>query len=270
MGLGLHFVKNEGPRFQRSLQTTKDIQMLPLPDPEQELRYVMDAIRACKKALADKVPLIGFAGSPWTLACYMLEGGSSDNFSKAKKMLYEQPSLLHQLLDNLATTTIQYLNAQIKAGVDAVMIFDTWGGILTTDAYHEFSLRYLQKIIAGLNRHSNDKTVPCIIFTKHGGQWLQDMLATQCDAIGIDWTTDIGKARAQVGTHVALQGNLDPAILYTSPATINDEVGKILQAFGKHEGHVFNLGHGVPMDVPFENVGALISSVHELSKAYHG
>jgi len=268
MGLGLHFVQNEGPKFERPLQSANDITQLAVPDPLQELRYVMDAIQLVKKSLNDKLPLIGFAGSPWTLATYMIEGQSSDNFSKAKKMLYQQPALMHTLLSKLATATTHYLNAQIAAGVDAVMLFDTWGGILTTEAYRNFSLLYMEKIIQGL-QHPKDKIVPSIVFTKHGGQWLEEIAQKGCDVIGIDWTTDIGKARKLVGHQVALQGNLDPAVLYTDAQTIRSEVAKILSAFGQYPGHAFNLGHGVLPDVPYENVGIMIDAVHELSKAYH-
>ena len=210
MGLGLNFVTNEGPCFERPLRQENDIKQLPLPDPEQELRYVMDAVRLVKKSLNQRLPLLGFAGSPWTLATYMIEGGSSDTFSKARSMLYTQPALLHQLLDKLCSAVTQYLNAQIAAGVDAVMLFDTWGGLLTTPSYREFSLLYLQKIIANLQRQVNNTTIPCIIFTKHGGQWLPEMANSGCDVIGVDWTTDIGRARELVGNSVALQGNCDP------------------------------------------------------------
>jgi uroporphyrinogen decarboxylase len=267
MGLGLHFVQHEGPKFARPLSSAAEINKLAIPDPSQELRYVIDAINLVKKNLQDKLPLIGFAGSPWTLATYMIEGGSSDSFSKAKKILYQQPRLMHNLLAKLAISVTTYLNAQIHAGVDAVMLFDTWGGILSTTAYHDFSLYYMQEIIAGLTK--TDKTVPCVIFTKHGGQWLQSMANSGCHVIGLDWTTDIGRARELVGSKVALQGNLDPAILHTDATTIREEVAKILHAYGNYPGHVFNLGHGIHPDVPYENVSILVDAVHELSKDTH-
>lgn len=259
MGLGLHFVENEGPQFSQPLKTAHDIQALKIPDPETELRYVMDAIRVTKKELHDRVPLIGFAGSPWTLATYMIEGGSSKNFSKAKKMLYESPTLMKQLLDTLAKSITLYLKAQIAAGADAVMIFDTWGGTLSTEAYLEFSLSYMQQIVSELDK-------PSIIFTKNGGQWLEAMADSGANVIGLDWTTNIGTARKRIGNKVALQGNLDPSILYASPECIREECKKILTSYGNHPGHIFNLGHGILPDVPFEHVSVLVDTVHELSK----
>lgn len=269
MGLGLYFTEGEGPKFQRPIQTAKDIEKLGIPDPEQELRYVIDAVKLIKHALADRLPLIGFAGSPWTLAAYMIEGKSSKDFRKAKELLYGSPSLMHLLLEKLAESITLYLNAQIAAGANAVMLFDTWGGLLTTSAYEIFSLNYLTKIITKLHRQHQNQRIPCIIFTKNGGQWLPMMVSSGSDAIGIDWTTDIGIARSQVPAHIALQGNLDPTILYSNADCINLEVAKILSRYGKQPGHVFNLGHGILPDVPFENVTILVDAVKNLSKAYH-
>lgn len=280
MGLGLTFAQNEGPQFLHPVRQLADIQKLPIPDPETELRYVMDTIRLVKSSLGDKLPVLGFAGSPWTLAAYMIEGRGKTDFNHARKMLHQAPECAHLLLDKLAESIILYLNAQIEAGVDAVMIFDTWGGLLTTENYRNFSLYYIKKIISKLNRHHpnihsthQDKQIPVILFTKHGGQWLKDMLYTHCDVIGIDWTTSISKARKTVGHAVSIQGNLDPAVLYASPAVIEYEVERTLSAFGHHtkhhSGHIFNLGHGVPQDVPVENIETLINAVHHLSKPYH-
>lgn len=262
MGLGLYFVQNEGPRFEKMIAHQKDIDKLIIPDPTEKLNYVLEAIKLTKKELNNTKPLIGFAGSPWTVATYIIDD--------AKKMLYQSPELLHHLLEKLAQSTILYLNAQIAAGVDAVMIFDTWGGLLTTPDYKKFSLFYIQKIIAGLNKHINNKKIPVIFFTKHGGQWLEEMLSTQCDVIGLDWTVDLNRARERVGHAVALQGNMDPVMLYTNPEKIQTEVEFILKSYGKNTGHVFNLGHGIPKDVPVENVAALIEAVHSLSAKYHG
>lgn len=262
MELGLYFVENEGPRFKRMIAHQDDVNALVIPEPEEKLQYVLDAIKITKQALDNKTPLIGFAGSPWTVAKYIV--------ADAKKMAVEAPQLLHQLLAILADSTVQYLNAQIKAGVDAVMLFDTWGGLLTATEYPLFSLAYAKKIFAGLHRNYQGKKIPCIFFTKHGGQWLEEMLSIEPDVLGLDWTVNIGQARERVGQTVALQGNLDPALLYTDPKRIETEVSQILHAFGKHDGHVFNLGHGVPKDIPVENVAALVDAVHSLSAPYHG
>lgn len=260
MGLGLYFAENEGPQFLHPLKNAADIKKLGIPDPETELRYVMDAIRLTKSALNDKVPLIGFSGSPWTLATYMTE---------ARKMSYQLPESMDQLIEKLSEAVTHYLNAQIRAGVDALMIFDTWGGELTTDAYSRYSLLPIKKIISKLQRQYNDKYIPVVLFTKHGGQWLKSMLTTHCDVVGIDWTTSLSLARQQIGHAVAIQGNLDPEVLYAKPKIIKEEVQKLLEAFGHHHGHVFNLGHGISKDVPVENVAALVEYVHTLSKPYH-
>ncbi|MGL5335966.1 MAG: uroporphyrinogen decarboxylase [Enterovibrio sp.] len=269
MGLGLSFNAGEGPQFARPIQTIADIKHLPILDPELELSYVMDAVRTIRQELKGEVPLIGFSGSPWTLATYMVEGGSSKAFTKIKKMLYSDPTALHLLLDKLADNVAAYLNAQIKAGAQAVMIFDTWGGVLTPRDYQLFSLQYMQKIVANLLREHDGARVPVTLFTKNGGLWLESIAATGCDAVGIDWTIDIGEAKRRVGEKVALQGNMDPSVLYAPPARIREEVATILAGFGNGHGHVFNLGHGIHQDVPPEHAAAFIKAVHELSASYH-
>lgn len=269
MGLGLYFEAGEGPRFQHVLRTMSAIEQLPIPDPEVELRYVMDAVRTIRRELNGAVPLIGFSGSPWTLATYMVEGGSTKNFSEVKRLMFAEPQAMHLLLDKLAQSVTLYLNAQIAAGAQAVMIFDTWGGVLSPRDYREFSLAYMTKIVAGLTRHADGRQVPVTLFTKNGGAWLADMAASGCDALGVDWTTDLGTARQLVGETVALQGNMDPSILYASPARIEEEVASILASYGHGHGHVFNLGHGIHPEVDPEHAGAFIEAVHKLSPAYH-
>ena len=269
MGLGLTFGAGEGPKFAKPITCQADVKNLPIPDPEDELRYVMDAVRTIRKNLKGEVPLIGFSGSPWTLATYMVEGGSSKAFTKIKKMMYAEPATLHLLLDKLADSVISYLNAQIKAGAQSLMIFDTWGGVLTGRDYKLFSLNYMQKIIDGLIRENDGRKVPVTLFTKGGGQWLEHIAATGCDAVGIDWTTNIADARSRIGDRVALQGNMDPSILYAPPARIEQEVQDILAGFGKGTGHVFNLGHGIHPDVPPEHAGVFVDAVHHYSKPYH-
>lgn len=269
MGLGLYFEAGEGPRFARPVRSRADVDKLPVPDPEQELGYVMDAVRTIRRGLQGCVPLIGFSGSPWTLATYMVEGGSSKAFTVIKKMMYADPEALHCLLDKLAQSVTLYLNAQIRAGAQAVMIFDTWGGALTGRDYQLFSLNYMHRIIDGLQRESEGRRVPVTLFTKGGGQWLEAMAQTGCDALGLDWSTDIADARRRVGDKVALQGNMDPSILYGSPERIEQEVASILAGFGEGEGHVFNLGHGIHQDVPPEHAGAFVEAVHRLSGQYH-
>lgn len=269
MGLGLYFETGEGPRFQHPITCRADVDRLPIPDPEQELGYVMNAVRTIRRNLDGQVPLIGFSGSPWTLATYMVEGGSSKAFTKVKKMMYADAPTLHKLLDKLANSVILYLNAQIKAGSQAVMIFDTWGGVLTGRDYKEFSLLYMHKIVDGLIRENDGRRVPVTLFTKGGGQWLEAMANTGCDALGLDWTIDIADARKRVGDRVALQGNMDPSMLYAPVARIEDEVATILAGFGQGNGHVFNLGHGIHQDVPPENAGVFVEAVHKLSVQYH-
>ena len=269
MGLGLFFEEGEGPRFKKPVRNAADVKALAAPDPESELGYVMDAVRLIRRTLDNRIPLIGFAGSPWTLATYMVEGGSTKTYSKVKGMLYSEPALLHQLLDTTATAVTAYLNAQVAAGAQALMIFDTWGGVLTPRDYVDFSLNYMQQIIDGLTRQAEDRTIPVILFTKGGGQWLELMADTGADALGLDWSIDIGAARRRVGNRVALQGNLDPATLYGTPEVIRSRVAAVLEAFGHGAGHVFNLGHGITPDVDPEHTKVLIEAVHELSATYH-
>ncbi|MCB1736113.1 MAG: uroporphyrinogen decarboxylase [Gammaproteobacteria bacterium] len=269
MGLGLGFAEGEGPYFEKPIRTEADIDALPIPDPEDELKYVMDAVRTIRSALNGRVPLIGFSGSPWTLVTYMVEGGSSKNFSRSKQMMYDRPDLMHKLLGKVADAVTLYLNAQIAAGAQAVQIFDTWGGALSTPKYQEFSLAYMRRIVAGLTREAEGRKVPVIMFTKGGGQWLELMADTGADALGLDWTTQIGDARSRVGDRVSLQGNLDPCALYASPDSIRREVADILAGYGHGNGHVFNLGHGITPDIDPEHVTALVEAVHELSKPYH-
>jgi uroporphyrinogen decarboxylase len=269
MGLGLHFIEGEGPKFSDPIRNAEDIRRLPIPDPEVDLRYVPDAVRLIQRHLQGTVPLLGFSGSPWTLATYMVEGASSREFRKVKGLMYDQPALLHELLGKLADSIAAYLNAQIAAGADAVMVFDTWGGMLTTEQYQTFSLDYAKRILDRLKRRIDGRTIPSILFTKGGGLWLEAMAETGYDALGLDWQTHIGQARRRVGAKVALQGNLDPAALYAQPETIRAEVKNILTHFGQGSGHVFNLGHGVLPDIKPEHVGAMIEAVHEFSPAFH-
>jgi len=270
MGLGLYFTEGEGPRFRHPVKDEAAVKSLGVPDPESDLGYVMDAVRTIRRELDRRVPLIGFSGSPWTLATYMVEGSGTKNFSGVKGMMFGRPDLLHQLLDTTAKAVTLYLNAQIAAGAQAVMIFDTWGGVLSPRDYREFSLAYMEKIVNGLVREQEGRKVPVILFTKGGGQWLEQMAATGCDALGIDWTTDLADARRQVGDRVALQGNIDPCILHASPERIRDGVGEVLASYGKGPGHIFNLGHGIHPDVDPEHALALVEAVHELSLPYHG
>lgn len=269
MGLGLYFAEGEGPKFERPVRDEAAVRALQVPEPRETLGYVLDAVKQIRGALDGKVPLIGFSGSPYTLACYMVEGGGSDDFRTIKTMLYARPDLLHHILDINARAVIAYLNAQIEAGAQAVMVFDTWGGALSDAAYHEFSLEYLRRVIAGLHRSWQGQTIPSIVFTKGGGLWLEDIAAIGCNAVGLDWTVDIGKARQRIGDRVALQGNLDPNVLFSPPATIAAQVGHVLRQFGNGSGHVFNLGHGVSQFTPPEHVGALVEAVHSLSRSYH-
>ena len=270
MGLGLYFSTGEGPKFERPLREERDIRALAVPDPNAELGYVMAAVRQIRQALDNTVPLIGFSGSPFTLACYMVEGGGSADFSLVKTMLYQRPDLLHHILEINARAVTAYLNAQIEAGAQAVMIFDSWGGALSEAAYAEFSLAYLRQIMNGLIHQRYGAAIPSIVYTKGSGLWLESIAAIGCDAIGLDWTIDIGKARRRVGDQVALQGNLDPAVLFSSPDIIRAEVGKVLHSYGAGSGHIFNLGHGISQFTPPENAAAMVAAVHELSRPYHG
>lgn len=266
MGLGLYFAEGEGPRFERPLRGEKDILALSAPDPMVELRYVMDAVSEIRRALDGRVPLIGFSGSPWTLACYMVEGQSSSDYRKIKTLLYSRPDLMHHILSVTTEAVIHYLNAQIEAGAQAVMIFDSWGGVLSEGAYAEFSLAYLERVVAGLQREHEGVRVPNIVFTKGGGLWLEKIAAIGCDAVGLDWTMDIGRARELVGDRVALQGNIDPAVLFAPPEVVAAEARKVLDSFGPHDGHVFNLGHGISQFTPPESVTALVEAVHSHSR----
>ena len=270
MGLGLYFEQGEGPRFNKIIRSEADVQSLQVVNTAADLDYVLKAVSTIRRELNGRVPLIGFSGSPWTLATYMVEGGSSKDFRHVKAMMYDTPEVMHQLLDVLAKSVIDYLNAQIKAGAQAVQIFDTWGGSLSDVAYKEFSLKYMQQIVSGLIREHEGHKIPVILFTKGGGQWLEDMAATGADALGLDWTTDIGNARARVGNKVALQGNMYPSGLYASPATIRAEVKRILDSYGQGSGHVFNLGHGIHQFVDPEHAKAFVEAVVELRPAYHG
>lgn len=268
MGLELSFAEGEGPRFARPLRDEASIRALEVPAMEK-LDYVFNAVREIRKALANRVPLIGFSGSPFTLACYMIEGGGSDDFRHVKGLMYSRPELLHHILDINARTVTEYLNQQIAHGAQAVMVFDTWGGILTSAAYEAFSLAYMRRIVAGLQRDHDGERVPVVLFTKGGGQWLEAMAATGCDALGLDWTVDPAAARARVGQHVALQGNLDPAVLMGSPEGVEREVRRVLDAFGPAPGHVFNLGHGISQHAPHDNVRVLVETVHHYSHVLH-
>ncbi len=269
MGLGLYFETGEGPRFNKIIRTEADVQSLNVVNTAADLDYVLKAVSTIRRELNGRVPLIGFSGSPWTLATYMVEGGSSKDFRHVKAMMYDTPEVMHQLLDVLAKSVIDYLNAQIKAGAQAVQIFDTWGGSLSDVAYREFSLKYMQQIVAGLIREHDGQKIPVILFTKGGGQWLEAMADTGADALGLDWTTDIGNARGRVGNCVALQGNMDPSVLYASPQTIRAEVKRILDSYGNGSGHVFNLGHGIHQFVDPEQAKAFVEAVVELSPEYH-
>jgi len=269
MGLGLYFAEGEGPKFERPLREEWEIRALAPPDPYDHLRYVMDAVAEIRKALDNSVPLIGFSGSPFTLACYMIEGGASDDFRRVKTMLYDRPDLLHHVLDVTARSVVSYLNAQIESGAQAVMIFDTWGGALSHRAYREFSLAYLQRIVAGLIKERDGERVPSIVFTKGGGLWLEDIAAIGYDAVGLDWTSSLAESRRRVADRVSLQGNFDPIALFASPEAIATEARRVLDDFhsaGPGGGHVFNLGHGISQFTPPQNVTALVNAVHEYSR----
>ena len=269
MGLGLYFETGEGPRFRKTVRSMADVEALPVVDGENDLTYVCDAVRAIRSALNGRVPLIGFSGSPWTLATYMVEGGGSKDHARCKALAFNESETMHALLDKLAQSVTAYLNDQIRAGAQAVQIFDTWGGALGHRAYQEFSLRYMKQIVDGLIKEHDGRAVPAILFTKNGGQWLESMADTGANALGLDWTTDIGAARKRVGDKVALQGNMDPAMLRASPKRIREEVATILAEYGSGVGHIFNLGHGITPEVDPEHAGAFINAVRELSPEYH-
>ncbi len=268
MGLGLYFEEGEGPKFERTASDEASIRALEVPD-MTKLQYVFDAVSQIRKAINGRVPLIGFAGSPWTLATYMVEGKGGTDFLNTKKLMYARPELLHHILEVNAQTIIQYLNAQIASGAQAVMIFDSWGGALSHKAYIKFSLNYMQKIVAGLTKNNDGCKVPSIVFTKGGALWLEAQAEIGADALGLDWAVDIGQARKRVGDKVALQGNLDPAILLSTPEAIEKEVVSILASYGKGHGHVFNLGHGITQWTPPENAAAMLAAVRKHSKQYH-
>jgi uroporphyrinogen decarboxylase len=270
MGLGLYFVEGEGPKFERPLRTEADVQALRLPEPGS-LDYVFKAVTQIRTELNGRVPLIGFSGSPWTLACYMVEGQGSREFHTIKKMLYGRPDLMHHILDLNARAVAEYLNAQIDAGAQAVMIFDSWGGALADGAYQQFSLQYMQKVVSLLQREKDGVKIPAIVFTKGGGHWAEEIAGIGADAMGLDWTANLGQVRERVGHKVALQGNLDPAILFANPDQIRAEVIRVLESYGPHNtGHVFNLGHGISQFTPPESVAVMVETVHAHSKAMRG
>ena len=272
MGLGLSFAAGEGPRFAHPVRTEQDVARLRVPDIDATLGYVTDAVKAIRRALTDgqgrqRVPLIGFSGSPWTLACYMVEGAGSDDFRTVKSMLYARPDLMHRILDINAQAVAAYLNAQIEAGAQAVMIFDTWGGALADGIFQRFSLHYIDAVVQRLVREHDGARVPLITFTKGGGLWLEDIAASGVDAVGLDWTVNLGRARERVGSRVALQGNLDPTVLFASPDAIRAQARAVLDSYGNHPGHVFNLGHGISQFTPPEHVAELVDEVHRYSRA---
>jgi len=269
MGLGLYFEEGEGPRFRKTVRSESDLAALHSINAKDDLGYVMDAVSTIRQELNGEVPLIGFSGSPWTLATYMVEGGSSKDFSRIKTMAYDQPELMHALLSTLADAVADYLSAQVEAGAQALQIFDTWGGALSASGYKEFSLKYMQRILSRLPSEADGRKLPVIVFTKGGGQWLSSIADCGAQAVGIDWTTDIGTARALVGDRVALQGNMDPMMLFASPERIRTEVASILSGFGHGTGHVFNLGHGITPGVNPDHVTAFVDAVAEFSPQYH-
>ena len=269
MGMGLYFEPGEGPKFERPVSSRAEIEKLPRPDIASSLGYVMDAISLTRREIRGDVPLLGFSGSPWTLATYMIEGGSSKTFGKAKKLIYQDPETAHLLLGKLADTVTDYLNAQIESGAQGVQIFDTWGGALSFDAYREFSLRYMKQIVSGLKREHEGKKIPVILFSKSCNTQLEALADSGCDALGLDWTVTLSEARERVGNKVALQGNLDPSILLAGPDVVRREVQETLASFGHGDGHVFNLGHGITPDVNPDHLAALIGAVREFSPQYH-
>jgi len=265
MGLGLSFAEGEGPRFAHPLRDEASVGRLAVPDPDK-LRYVFDAVTSIRRALDGRVPLIGFSGSPWTLACYMVEGAGSDDYRLVKTMLYARPDLMHRILEVNADAVSQYLNAQIEAGAQAVMVFDSWGGVLADGAFQTFSLAYTRRVLAALKREHEGQRIPHIVFTKGGGLWLDEIAGSGADVVGLDWTMNLGTARTRVGDRVALQGNIDPNVLFAPPERIRAEVARTLQSYGAHDGHVFNLGHGISQHTPPENVAVLVAAVHEISR----
>ena len=272
MGLGLSFEQGEGPRFARPLRDEAAVAALQVPDLDK-LRYVFDAVTSIRKALNGRVPLIGFSGSPWTLACYMVEGAGSDDYRLVKTMLYSRPDLMHRILDINAAAVTAYLNAQIDAGAQAVMVFDSWGGVLADGAFQRFSLDYTRRVVAGLKREKDGQRVPCVVFTKGGGPWVEQIADIGADVVGLDWTANLGAVRARVGSKVALQGNLDPNVLFAPPEVVAREAVAVLDSFGRPQrpdggwdGHIFNLGHGISQFTPPEHVSALVEAVHAHSR----
>jgi uroporphyrinogen decarboxylase len=273
MGLGLSFAQGEGPRFAQPVRDEAAVRALQVPDLER-LRYVFDAVTSIRRALAGRVPLIGFSGSPWTLACYMVEGGGSDDYRLVKTMLYSRPDLMHHLLAINADAVAAYLNAQIDAGAQAVMVFDSWGGVLADGAFQEFSLAYTRRVLAQLQRERDGQRIPAIVFTKGGGLWLDEIAHSGADVVGLDWTVNLGQARQRVGDRVALQGNLDPNVLFAPPEAVQAQARKVLDSFGpprradgRWDGHIFNLGHGISQFTPPDHVAALVDAVHAHSRA---
>lgn len=268
MGLGLYFAEGEGPRFHRPLHSKEAIEQVQVPKAVEQLSYVFDAVRLIRQELPSALPLIGFSGSPWTLACYMVEGESSTTFGRMLNLVETTPALAHLLLEKLTCAVLDYLTEQVKAGADVLMLFDTWGGLLSTAPYLSFSLHYMQSIVRSLkNLFPN---LPIILFTKGGGQWLEHMASTGCDALSVDWTSDLKQARQWVGHRVALQGNMAPSLLLADDKTIREEVKRILTAYGPGTGHVFNLGHGITPDISPDKVRVMLDALHELSPAFHG
>lgn len=266
MGLGLRFEAGEGPKFERPIRSRADVDAVPVPDPNDGLQYVMDAVSLIRRELDGRVPLIGFSGSPWTLATYMVEGGGTKDFRHIKGMMFSDPDALHVLLDKNAQAVTAYLNAQVAAGAQSLMVFDTWGGVLSPQNYIDYSLKYMQQIVDGVVREADGRRVPIVLFTKNGGAWLTKMAATGCDGLGVDWTTDLADARQRVGASVALQGNLDPCVLYGNAERIRHEVKRVLDSHGKGPGHVFNLGHGIHQYVNPEHLSVMVEAVRELSQ----
>jgi uroporphyrinogen decarboxylase len=272
MGLGLSFAEGEGPRFARPVRDEAAVSRLAVPD-MAKLRYVFDAVASIRKALAGRVPLIGFSGSPWTLACYMVEGAGSDDYRLVKTMLYARPDLMHRMLAINADAVARYLNAQIEAGAQAVMVFDSWGGVLADGAFQRFSLAYTDRVLQQLKRDADGRRVPQIVFTKGGGPWLEAIGGLGADVVGVDWTVDLGAARRRLGRGIAVQGNLDPNVLFAGPEAIRAEVASLLASFhsapaASPNGHVFNLGHGISQHTPPEHVSVLVDAVHDLSRQY--
>jgi uroporphyrinogen decarboxylase len=267
MGLGLYFAEGEGPKFERPLRDEAAVRALPKME-LSELQYVFDAVRQIRRELDGRVPLIGFSGSPWTLACYMVEGAGSDDYRQVKTLMYARPDLMHRILAINADAVAAYLNAQIDAGAQAVMVFDSWGGVLADAAFRTFSLAYTQRVLAGLQREKDGQRIPAIVFTKGGGQWLEAIADIGPDVVGLDWTTDLGSARRRVGDRVALQGNLDPMALFATPAAVQAEARAALDSFGPGHGHIFNLGHGISQFTPPEHVAALVEEVHRHSRRH--